>query len=285
MSIIATPNFGIIPTASAGHPNEPAGAILLNSVPMYLGDFYEQGWQNETPAQPWADLPWTSPGPYMNWGTTVTDGTAPVNPTQIGRFEINPSNASYGPNYDNGSCYHYGDSIEELLSYDTYKRDSWSKYYVSHWFKLGDGYRIIPAHLKLFSIRSQTQFGWNIAITKNYNDPDAWGTATLAPFRMNIYLSGNPSHNDYGTYNIQYDTWYHIEVVLDNVNKRHEMWQNGVKIIDQTVSTSSWPADSRIGELWWVWTYGGAVGCTANPPVLDRTMYSYHDEFYVSCVP
>ena len=299
---LALVDSGSVSASGAGtYPNEPVGAIQVVKLPMKLGNFVGTlDPDTESASQPFSYILYSDPL-YSESGTTVTDPTAPVHPETngIGRLVMNAGNTGYGPNYDNGSCYHYGNSIEKWDSQKFFKTAmaGWTEFYTSFYFKLSSNYRIIPGHQKIWSIRQDTgvyDYGWNIAIAKgDYDDPDTYGTATYPPFRINIYYTNTtPSTNFYSAPDggeaeswryVDADTWTRVEMLVNRSTLNHKLWLNGVKVIDGDVTL---PLDTNdaIGSVWWVWTYGGAIGCEYEPPVFDWTQYIYHDEWYISVV-
>ena len=78
-----------VPHVQASYPNQPAGAVPMLVWKMDLSNVVATS--PKTDSQPW-DYASGNPPSRLTWAPTVTDSTAPLNPTKVGRLEINPSN-------------------------------------------------------------------------------------------------------------------------------------------------------------------------------------------------
>ena len=272
-----------VTAAGAAFPNEPTGAIpLVRWAPDFSGtvpaDFPGGTCPNgacETDAQPWSAVCWAiypACKPRSDWGTTVIDPTAPVNPTKVGRMEINPTNTTPP----------YGSSVEKWISLKQFiPPGTGYQFYNSYWFKLSANFRVLEDvnEFKHITLWPSGPGGWVISQRNSPNSGfDAQGQRSLPPYRMHFYFAdGTNSWNVSGNTEIYGDTWYHIEYLLNFTTHRAQLWINGVLELDGIANV--WP-DNRFGEYSWVWTYGGG----RSTIVLDRSMYMYVDDFYASYV-
>ncbi len=246
-------------TVDPGHPNEPAGAITLIDWAMDFSKVVAT--LPETDAQPWF---WASGNPphQLTWATTVTDPTAPVNRSKVGRLEINPSNVNL-PNYGNG--------IEDLESDTKFVPPSDPrKIYWSYWFKYLPGFASYAFQFK------QTEMFYN----GNGGTIVATNRSETGPWALQFYnWNGTTTQMIDGPMTIVTGQWYHVEAIIDRTTWRMQMFVNGQPYINEIATVHGIGAPMQFGL---VWVYGGGgPGLTQ----LDRSIYVYHDALYMSYVP
>jgi len=244
-------------TASQGqYPNQPAGAIPLHTWVMDFSSVVPTS--PETNAQPWF---FTDPSRLV-WSTTVSDPTAPVNPSRVGRLEINPSNVSLPL---------YGNSIERLNSNSKFVPPSGAKkIYWSYWFKYLPGTVTYAYQFKQTEMFYSSTGGMIVATNGSETEP----------WYLEFYnWNGTTVQNLIGARTIVTGQWYHVEVVIDQTTWRHQMFVNGQPYIDGVASVHGIGQPQEFGL---VWVYGGG-GPGLKP--LDRSIYMYWDQLYMSYVP
>jgi hypothetical protein len=213
----------------------------------------------ETNAQPWFYASGNPPH-RLTWATTVTDPTAPVNPTKVGQLEINPTNVSLPL---------YGNSIEDLESgTKLVPPGNAKKIYWSYWFKYLPGFVTYANQFK------QTEFFYSdnsfVTVASNLSQSGPWA--------MQFYNNGLQIS---GAQIITTGVWYHIEVVVDQVTWRQQMFVNGQPYIDQVTPTHPGGGAAPV-QFGIVWVYGGTG---SGLPQLNKSIYVYHDALYMSYVP
>ena len=247
-----------VTAVQALHPNEPAGAVPMLTWVMDFSNVVATS--PETNAQPWF---WATGNPphRLTWATTVTDPSAPVNPNKVGRLEINPSNANL-PLYGNG--------IEDLQSGTKFVPPPGSrKVYWSYWFKYLPGFVVEPFYFKQTEMFYSTT-GGTIVVSAGVSEP--WG---LEFYNWN----GTTTTFLQGPKTLTSNVWYHVEVIIDHTTWRHQMFVNGEPYIDQIASVHGIGNPQEFGL---VWVYGGGG---PGLPQLNKSVYMYHDELYMSYVP
>jgi hypothetical protein len=247
-----------VTSAQALYPNEPAGAVPMLA---WATDFSSVvATSNESDAQPWFYASGNPPS-RLDWATTITDPTAPVNPTKVGRLEINPSNVSL-PLYGNG--------IEKLMSARKFvPPGSAKKIYWSYWFKYLPGWVQYAFQLK------QTEMFYSSGGTI------VASTGELEPWHMEFYnWNGSATLHAEGSTPIRTNVWYHVEIIIDQTTWRHQMYLNGVLEIDRVMNVHGLGSPAEFG---FVWVYGG--GGSPGLRQLSNSIYMYHDALYMSYVP
>jgi len=197
------------------------------------------------------------------WATTVTDPTAPINPTKVGRLEINPQNASLPS---------YGNSIQDIHSVTKFiPPPTVSKIYWSYWFKYLPGFATYALQFK------QTEMFYS----GSGNHIIATNGSVVGPWYMEFYNTGPAGPERIGgAQTITTGQWYHVEVIITYATRHEQMFVNGQPYIDAIANTG--PVGSPI-EFGYVWVYGGVGGPGVTQ--LDRSIYMYHDALYMSYVP
>jgi hypothetical protein len=243
---------GVVVTQSAQYPNEPAGAIVIMD---YDTDFGSIG-----------DPPWGYASGTGNL-STITDVSAPVNPSKVGRVRFTA-----------GCC--YGSGPSELQTYVGAGRGTppsgWTRWYVSDWVKFDPTFRPDAGVQKLFEFYMNAGTGggnWVIVKADNARG----GNFPLTP-RFTIEFSGVPTQNLGNNQEIiQAGLWYQYEVIVHRTG-RLQLWvrpqgSNPIVVYDGTPGGMGTPSSEYL--FWW-WGYGGL----ANYP--GPTSYIYHNHIRVS---
>jgi hypothetical protein len=241
------------------YPNEPPGATPMLEWATDFGSVVATS--PETDSQPFFYASGNPPA-RLDWATTVSDPTAPVNPSRVGRLEINPSNVSL-PLYGNG--------IEKLVSADKLIPPSGARrIYWSYWFKYLPGFAQYAFQFKQTEMFYSTTGGTIVATT-----------GELEPWAMEFYnWDGSATQHAAGAYTIRSNVWYHVEVIVDQVTWRHQMFINGEPYLDRVMSVHGIGSPAEFGFVW-VYGGGGSPGLTQ----LNRSIFVHHDALYMSYVP
>ncbi len=241
------------------YPNEPAGARPLLE---WATDFSAVvATSPETDSQPWFYASGNPPA-RLGWATTVRDPSAPVNPSKVGRLEINPSNVSL-PLYGNG--------IEKLVSRRKFIPPAGAtQVYWSYWFKYLPGFVQYAFQFKQTEMFHSTTGGTIVATT-----------GELEPWAMEFYnWNGSATQHAAGAHTIRTGVWYQVEVIVDLATWRHRMFINGRPYLDRVMSVHGIGDPAEFG---FVWVYGG--GGSHGLRQLNRSIFVHHDALYMSYVP
>jgi hypothetical protein len=214
---------------ATGYPNEPPGSRLLFDFDF---DISRAG----NPPFYYVDA---SPA------TTVTEVTAPVNPSKIGRIEFNPGlQAGTGPS---------------TLASNILPPSNWRTWYHSFWFKTSSNYQnqmSFPG-LKIWDMLLANPNGSIIV--------QLYGTTS---FNMLLSYRWTENSDHYGNIDLQRNTWYQIEILATDVGSgqaRYQLFVNGTEDINVVR-----PKATNV-EFVYAWIMGG------GPGTITLTSYLYHD--------
>jgi hypothetical protein len=299
---------------SLGYPNEPVGALPVSTVVPLVHDHSSfVSTYPETDTQPFFAV-----RNVPEYSFTVTDNTAPFNPTKVGATHLTVSSVT--------TCGHQaGCAVGKLASTDKLRppRDgSVKEWYGSFWFKI-QPIGGLPAEMNIFGLKFYNFWGqatdgasYATSILNLYprgvhaNDPRnpehraPWymayylATSDATPQRIGPYdfrwlksdatLAGNyaPGGSKYAPQGaIFYEsTWYHIETLIDYEIGRFRIFVDG-EIYRDALSTDPGmtipgiPRQPSHFEFSQVW--GGARANYASEPAFNP-FYLYYDQTYLS---
>jgi len=218
---------------------------------------------SETDSQPWTFVNDLGLPSRLVWATTVTDPNAPVNPTKVGRLEINPTNDNYPT---------YGVSIQDLHSIRKFiPLPTASKLYWSYWFKYLPGFTTEAYQFKQTEMFYGNNQGLHIIATNG---------STTEPWQLEFVNAGASSLERVGgAMTVFTNTWYQVEVIITYATRHEQMFVNGRPYIDYIGNATNWPSGAP-AEFGYVWVYGGIGGSQ-----LTTSIYAYWDTIYMSYVP
>jgi len=211
------------PPQSALYPHQPFGATVLMDYDTDFGQIAVPPWDFSIGA---ANL------------ATVSDPTAPVNPSAVGRVTFEP-----------GCC--AGSGPSRLETYTGQGRGTpppgWKRWYISDWVKLSSGWAPnAEGLLTVFQIYVNSGGG-----------PGSWIFYRLegtGPYTPRVAVEGPAVTGEFGSDSVSVlaGQWYHFETVVYN-SGRIMFWVNNSLVYDGTPATVQF-----VGEfLAWTWTYGG----------------------------
>jgi hypothetical protein len=231
------------PPQSALYPNQPNGAAVLMD---YDTDFGQIG----TP-------PWDFSSGAGNLAT-VTDVTAPVNPSAVGRVRFAP-----------GCC--GGAGPARLETYTGPGRGTpppgWRRWYISDWVKLSSGWSPNAEG-------SQTIFRLFVNAGGGAGAWIAYTLDGLGPYRPGVIVDYPSLYASFGNGAVSAlaGQWYHYETVVHN-SGRIQFWVNNTLIYDGTPATVQFAGEF----LQWSWAYGGVT-----PYGGSTDGYIYHNHIRTS---
>jgi hypothetical protein len=240
---------------SAAYPNQPAGATALGVSTLDFGRFVAT--EPETASQPF----WYVTKSNLS---TVTDNSAPRNPTKVGAVRVTDAtaNCSIGGGYTMGKL----ESLSRFVPPSDVR-----VLYISFYFKMtGTNPRVYVNGLKFFNV-----FGRNFATTSIL---ELWATndeTGAGPY--GIGWVGQDANNSptFGTTSktLVAGQWYHVEATINYATKVHTLWIDGVKRGEGTNGASMTAPEA----FQWGWVYGGGP-CASS----GQDWYMYHDEMYMA---
>ncbi len=299
---------------SLGYPNEPVGALPVSTVVPLVHDHSSfVSTYPETDTQPFFAV-----RNVPEYSFTVTDNTAPFNPTKVGATHLTVSSVT--------TCGHQaGCAVGKLASTDKLRppRDgSVKEWYGSFWFKI-QPIGGLPAEMNIFGLKFYNFWGqatdgasYATSILNLYprgvhaNDPRnpehraPWymayylATSDATPQRIGPYdfrwlksdatLAGNyaPGGSKYAPQGAIFyaSTSYHIETLIDYEIGRFRIFVDG-EIYRDALSTDPGmtipgiPRQPSHFEFSQVW--GGARANYASEPAFNP-FYLYYDQTYLS---
>jgi PKD repeat protein len=245
------------PPTGGAYPNEPAGAIVLMD--------YDTDFSNLS------NPPWGYVGGAGNL-TTITDPTAPVDPSKVGRVT-----------FPRGCCNGAGTARLETYSGNGggSPPGSWSQWYVADWIKFDSDFQ--PHNfMKIFEFFIDGSGGDNWTLIK----ADGGGSFPLSP-RITIEWSNSVQNLGNGAVQMQPEIWYQYEMIHHS-SGRLQLWMrqqggNPVQIYDGTPANFQGSATSNKYLFWW-WGYGG-LGAYPLSGGGTGPGYVYHNHFRTSYLP
>jgi hypothetical protein len=213
------------PPQSALYPNQPPGATVLMD---YDTDFAQI-----------AVPPWDLSTGTVNL-ETVTDATAPLNPSVVGRVKFSP-----------GCCGGVGPA--RLETYSGPGRGTpppgWRRWYISDWVKLSSGWSPNAEGLHgIFRIFANAGDGVGSWIIFRLD-----GAGPYQP-RVAIESPALTAAFGNGAVTAIAGQWYHFEAVI-HISGRIQFWVNNVAIYDDTPTALQFAGEF----LTWSWEYGGVT--------------------------
>jgi len=253
-----TATITVLPVSSGGsgsYPNEPPGAVVLTDYDTDFGAL--QNCTGLTCPAPWSYL---SVGSALS---TVTDSSAPVNPSKVGRVR-----------FTMGCCSGTGPARLEMYRTNGggVPPSGWTSWYVSDWVKFDPNFTPHACCQKIF------EFYWN-------SGGDKWLIVKADPTNGNFPLtarltaefSGQATVNYGGQAVIRPGVWYQYEVVVYRTGRvRLTVREKGSTpqvMFDGVMAGFGNPSSEFL--FWW-WGYGG-LGVYPGP-----TAYINHNHIRVS---
>jgi hypothetical protein len=239
------------------YPHEPAGAIVLMDYSTDLANL--------------DDPPWGFISGNGNL-STVTDPTAPVDPTRVGRVT-----------FPRGCCDGSGPARLETHEGDGRGAPpgSWSQWYVADWIKFDADFQ--PHNFqKVFEFFIDGGGGDNWTLIK----ADGNNGFPLTP-RITIEWSNSSQNLGNDAVKMQPNIWYQYEMIHHS-SGRLQLWvrqqgANSVRIYDGVPATFPGSGDTAKFLFWW-WGYGG-LGAYPFGGGGSGPGYIYHNHFRVSYLP
>ena len=282
MSIIATPNFGIIPSAaSPGYPNEPAGSTIMTDWPTDFTAYAPPGYGNEDVDHPWGLVFWAGdqgPKDDFEHTLTVTDNTAPLEKTTVGETRFTAANT--------GAATGYGNSPEKPISYSQLKLPSPQsnyKLYISWWWKAMPGFELLAGQLKFINLWSEG----TVTPAMSASGDGGHLFPSLPPYHLEFYSTDWPPNRTCveqtnGPNELYNNIWYQFEWLIDWGTHKLKAWVDGNLSISGT--PTCWPQEGSgsYAEFSWDWTYGGNYDPPGLAPPWPGDMYTRMTHLRVS---
>ena len=214
------------------YPNEPPGSSVLIDWDFDIANA--------------GDPPffYVSPGP----ATTVTDVTAPINPSKVGRIQFSPAlSPGSGPS---------------VLASNLLPPANWKTWYFSTRFKVSSNFinEMTSPEVKI----------WDMLLPEGSLILMFQGAAPPFHMRFDHFVIADGSFRTDGTIQLQRNTWYHVELLVTDVGSgdaRYQVFVDGRLDIDRTLKKVS------NAEFKHNWVMGGA----SPGDQITVTSYMYHD--------
>jgi len=271
---------------SVGYPNEPAGAVPVSAAVPFVHDQANLvSTYPETDAQPFSGVNGVGSVSF-----TVTDNTAPLNPTKVGAVLFRKDLvAPQGSPCENGGC-----TVGKMYSSSKLappKTGNVKEWYCSLYFKIQQ--TNLEPEIDIYGLKFINFWGGDDTMILQFYPSDVYNHPQ-GPWRMGLIHVGGSRGIDYsgatdastlaGTYAggnqhiFQKNTWYHVETIINYVTKRLQVFVDG-NIYRDSYSNLGYISQPQAFE--WSRVWGGGRLNYWNDPAFNEFMM-YHDETYCS---